>query len=108
MAHVTYPARFQLITAMNSCRCGHLGDASRECSKAPRCGEDYLSRISGPLLDRIDMTVNVQPSPPSELSRAAPGETTASVAARVGVARARFSRTLRAVVSLCGVEDTGA
>ncbi len=87
MAHVTYPARFQLIAAMNPCRCGYLGDASRECSKAPRCGEDYLSRISGPLLDRIDMTVQVQPIPPSELSRAAPGETTAAVAARVGAAR---------------------
>ena len=88
MAHVTYPARFQLIAAMNPCRCGYLGDASRECSKAPRCGEDYLSRISGPLLDRIDLTVHVQPIPPSELSRAPPGESTASVANRVGAARA--------------------
>ena len=72
-AHVTYPARFQLVAAMNPCRCGHLGDAARECSKAPRCGEDYLGRISGPLLDRIDMTVGVQPIAPSELSRAPPG-----------------------------------
>ena len=87
-AHVTYPARFQLIAAMNPCRCGHLGDAARECSKAPRCGEDYLSRISGPLLDRIDMTVQVQPIAPSELSRAPPGEASALVAARVAAARA--------------------
>ncbi len=86
-AHVTYPARFQLIAAMNPCRCGHLGDAARECSKAPRCGEDYLNRISGPLLDRIDMTVQVQPVPPVELSRAPPGEGSAAIAARVAEAR---------------------
>ena len=55
-AHVTYPARFQLVAAMNPCRCGYLGDASRECGRAPRCGEDYQGRISGPLLDRIDLT----------------------------------------------------
>ena len=86
-AHVTYPARFQLVAAMNPCRCGHLGDGARECSKAPRCGEDYLSRISGPLLDRIDMTVQVQPIAPTELSRAPPGESSAAVAARVAAAR---------------------
>ena len=86
-AHVTYPARFQLIAAMNPCRCGHLGDPSRECGKAPRCGEDYLSRISGPLLDRIDMTVPVQPIGPAELSRAPAGEPSAAVAARVAAAR---------------------
>ncbi len=86
-AHVTYPARFQLIAAMNPCRCGHLGDPARECGKAPRCGEDYLNRISGPLLDRIDMTVQVQPIAPTELSRAPAGETSAAVAARVAAAR---------------------
>ena len=87
-AHITYPARFQLVAAMNPCRCGHLGDALRECSKAPRCGEEYLSRISGPLLDRIDMTVQVQPIAPAELSRAPAGEASALVAARVAAARA--------------------
>ena len=87
-AHVTYPARFQLVAAMNPCRCGYLGDAARECSKAPRCGEDYLSRISGPLLDRIDMIVAVQPIPPAEMSRAPPGEASAPVADRVHRARA--------------------
>ena len=88
-AHVTYPARFQLVAAMNPCRCGHLGDAGRECGRAPRCGEDYLNRISGPLLDRMDMTVQVQPVPPAELSRAAAGERSAAVAARVADARGR-------------------
>ena len=87
-AHITYPARFQLVAAMNPCRCGHLGDALRECSKAPRCGEEYLSRISGPLLDRIDMTVQVQPIAPAELSRAPPGESSALVAGPVASARA--------------------
>ena len=87
-AHTTYPARFQLVAAMNPCRCGYLGDASRECNRAPRCGEDYLSRLSGPLLDRIDLTVQVQPVSPAELSRAPPGEPSAPVAARVAAARA--------------------
>ena len=86
-AHVTYPARFQLITAMNPCRCGHLGDAARECNKAPRCGEDYLGRISGPLLDRMDIVVHVQPVPPAELSRAPLGERSAAIALRVAAAR---------------------
>ena len=87
-AHVTYPARFQLIAAMNPCRCGHLGNGERECGRAPRCGEDYLSRISGPLLDRIDLTVQVQPATAADLSRAPPGESSAAVAARVALARA--------------------
>ncbi len=89
MAHVTYPARFQMIAAMNPCRCGHLGDAARECGRAPRCGEDYQGRISGPLLDRIDLSVSVQPVAPAELSRAPTGETSQVIAARVAEARAR-------------------
>ncbi|MGA9869511.1 MAG: YifB family Mg chelatase-like AAA ATPase, partial [Acetobacteraceae bacterium] len=83
-AHVTYPARFQLIAAMNPCRCGHLGDASRECGRAPRCGEDYQGRISGPVIDRIDLAVEVTPATAAELARAPPGESSRNVAARVG------------------------
>jgi magnesium chelatase family protein len=86
-AHITYPARFQLIAAMNPCRCGHLGDAARECGRAPRCGEDYQNRISGPLLDRVDLTVEVQPVAPTELSRAPSGEASAVVGQRVAIAR---------------------
>jgi magnesium chelatase family protein len=86
-AHITYPARFQLVAAMNPCRCGYLGDASRECGRAPRCG-DYQNRISGPVLDRIDLTVEVQPASAAELARAPAGETSAAVAARVARARA--------------------
>ncbi len=87
-AHITYPARFQLIAAMNPCRCGYLGDGARECGRAPRCGEDYQHRISGPLLDRVDLTVEVQPASAAELARAPSGEPTAVVAARVARARA--------------------
>ena len=87
-AHITYPARFQLVAAMNPCRCGYLGDASRECGRAPRCAEDYQNRISGPVLDRIDLTVEVQPASAAELARAPAGEPSAAVAARVARARA--------------------
>ncbi len=87
-AHITYPARFQLIAAMNPCRCGYLGDGSRECGRAPRCGEDYQNRISGPVLDRIDLTVAVQPATAAEMAHAPPGESSNVIAARVARARA--------------------
>ncbi|MBC7431832.1 MAG: YifB family Mg chelatase-like AAA ATPase [Rubritepida sp.] len=88
-AHITYPARFLCLAAMNPCRCGMLGDPARECAKAPRCGEEYQARLSGPLLDRMDLTIEVQPIPASELSRAPRGETSAIVGERVAAARAR-------------------
>ena len=86
-AHITYPARFQLVAAMNPCRCGYLGDANRECGRAPRCGEDYRNRISGPVLDRIDLAVEVQPATASELAHAPRGESSAVIADRVAQAR---------------------
>ena len=58
-AHVTFPARVQLVAAMNPCRCGHLGDPALACSRAPRCAADYQAKVSGPLLDRIDIHVEV-------------------------------------------------
>lgn len=86
--HVTYPARFQLIAAMNPCRCGYLGDVSRECSKAPRCAGDYQAKISGPLLDRFDLQVDVPPVSIRDLSDATPaGEPSSRVATRVAKAR---------------------
>jgi magnesium chelatase family protein len=88
-AHVTYPARFQCIAAMNPCRCGYLGDAPRECGRAPRCGEDYQMRLSGPLIDRMDLAIEVTPVPPTDLARAPTGETTEAVAARIRAARDR-------------------
>lgn len=86
--HVTYPARFQLVAAMNPCRCGYFGDAERQCRHVPKCAEDYLSRISGPILDRFDMLVEVPAVRPADLEGAAPGEPSAAVAARVSRARA--------------------
>jgi magnesium chelatase family protein len=76
-----------MIAAMNPCRCGHFGDAARECGRAPRCAEDYQGKISGPLLDRIDLVIEVAPISPMDLSRAPQGEGSASVAARVAAAR---------------------
>ncbi|MEW5729481.1 MAG: YifB family Mg chelatase-like AAA ATPase [Pseudomonadota bacterium] len=87
-AHVTYPARVQLVAAMNPCRCGYLGDAALACNKAPRCGADYQSKISGPLFDRIDLHVEVPAVSPMDLSLPPPAEGSAEVAARVAAARA--------------------
>jgi magnesium chelatase family protein len=88
-AHVTFPARVQLIAAMNPCRCGHLGDPALGCSRAPRCAADYQSRISGPLLDRIDLHVDVDPVSAADLALPPPAEGSAQVAVRVAMARAR-------------------
>lgn len=87
-AHVTFPARVQLIAAMNPCRCGHLGDAALACSRAPRCAADYQAKLSGPLLDRIDLHVDVQPVSAADLVLPPPNEGSAEVAARVAAARA--------------------
>ncbi len=87
-AHLTYPADFQLIAAMNPCKCGYLGDAALACNKAPRCGADYASKISGPLMDRIDLHIDMPMIETSELLKKEAGESTAEVAARVAAARA--------------------
>ena len=92
-AHVTFPARVQLVAAMNPCRCGHLGDPALGCSRAPRCAGDYQSRVSGPLLDRIDLHVEVDPVSAADLALPPPAEGSAEVAARV--ARARAVQTAR-------------
>lgn len=85
--HVTYPARVQLIAAMNPCRCGYLDDPSRTCGRAPQCATDYQSRISGPLFDRIDCHVDVPAVSAADLSLPPPREDSAAVAARVAAAR---------------------
>ena len=87
-AHVTFPARVQLIAAMNPCRCGHLGDAALACSRAPRCAADYQAKVSGPLLDRIDLHVDVAAVSAADLVLPPPAEGSAEVAARVAAARA--------------------
>jgi magnesium chelatase family protein len=86
-AHVTFPSRIQLVAAMNPCKCGHLGDASLACSRAPRCAADYQAKVSGPLLDRIDLHVEVQPVSAADLVLPPPAEGSAEVAARVKAAR---------------------
>lgn len=96
-AHVTFPARFQLIAAMNPCRCGHLGDPALGCSRAPRCAADYQAKLSGPLLDRIDLHVEVEAVSAADLALPPPAEGSAEVAARV--ARARAVQTARQAAS---------
>lgn len=94
-SHVCYPARFQLIAAMNPCRCGHLTDPELACTKAPGCAADYQARISGPLLDRIDMSLELSGLSPLELAKAPASEPSARIAARVLAARERQSARLQ-------------
>jgi magnesium chelatase family protein len=88
-AHIRYPARFLLIAAANPCKCGYMTDPARACARVPVCGEDYLGRISGPLMDRFDLRVEVPPVAYTDLDLPASGETSAVVAGRVAAARAR-------------------
>ena len=87
-AHVTYPADVQLVAAMNPCRCGYLGDLAQGCGRAPKCGQDYQSRISGPLFDRIDLHVDVPAVQAADLALPPAREDSAAVRARVAAARA--------------------
>jgi magnesium chelatase family protein len=87
-AHVRYPCRFMLIAAANPCRCGHLADPARACARVPDCGADYLGRISGPLMDRFDLRIEVPPVTVDDLGAPSDGEPSAAIAARVAAARA--------------------
>ncbi len=82
--HITYPARVQLVAAMNPCRCG--GGAG-QCRRGPRCASEYQGRLSGPLLDRIDLQLDVPAVTAADLALPPPHEGTAEVAARVQAAR---------------------
>lgn len=86
-AHITYPARVQVVAAMNPCRCGYYGDAARECARVPRCAQDYQNKISGPLLDRFDISIDVPEVAAIDLVGNNPREKSADVAARVAYAR---------------------
>jgi magnesium chelatase family protein len=86
-AHVRYPARFQLVAAMNPCRCGYLSEPAQACGRAPKCALDYQSRLSGPLLDRIDLHVEVAGVSASDLILPPPAEGSEDVAKRVALAR---------------------
>ena len=106
-AHVRYPSRVQLVAAMNPCRCGYLGDPHEACSRAPRCGADYQSKISGPLYDRIDLHVEVPAVPAADLSLPPPAEGSAEVAARVAAARERQARRFEAAGLRTNAEAEG-
>lgn len=86
-AHIRYPCRFLLVAAANPCRCGYLADANRACSRAPICGGEYMSRISGPLMDRFDLRLEVPAVHFRDLELPSDGESTAQIAARVIRAR---------------------
>jgi magnesium chelatase family protein len=91
-AHIRYPCRFLLVAAANPCKCGYLTDPARACARVPMCGEDYLGRISGPLMDRFDLRVDVPPVAFSDLDLPASGESSTTVAARVLAARSLAER----------------
>jgi magnesium chelatase family protein len=96
-AHVRYPCRFLLVAAANPCKCGYLTDPARACARVPICGEEYLSRISGPLMDRFDLRIEVPPVAYTDLELPTSGDSSAEVAARVAAARnvqsKRFAET---------------
>jgi len=106
-SHVTYPARVQLIAAMNPCRCGYLSEPALACSKAPKCAEDYQGRLSGPLLDRIDLHVEIPAVNPADMALPAAKETSAQVAVRVARARALQTRRYDGAPIRCNAQAEG-
>ncbi|MEM6728786.1 MAG: ATP-binding protein, partial [Pseudomonadota bacterium] len=86
-AHVRYPSRFMLVAAANPCRCGGSGEPGFVCKRGPACAEDYMGRISAPLMDRIDLRVEVPPVAFADLDLPASGERSETIAARVVQAR---------------------
>lgn len=102
-AHVRYPAKVQLVAAMNPCRCGMAGEPGHSCARGPRCMADYQARISGPLMDRIDIRIDVPAVSAFDLIRPAPAERSADVARRV--ARARDLQRDR--FRIAGLGETG-
>ncbi|MDI1366202.1 MAG: YifB family Mg chelatase-like AAA ATPase, partial [bacterium] len=99
-AHVRYPAKVQLVAAMNPCRCGHGGAGRGSCGKAPRCQRDYQGRVSGPLMDRIDLSVDMPAVTAADLALPPPAEGSVEVAARVARARQRQIDRAEALDSL--------
>ncbi len=87
MAHTEYPAAFQLVAAMNPCRCGYLGTKERMCPRAPQCAAEYLGKLSGPFLDRFDMQIEVPAVNPYELTSAEKGTGSAEMLNKVKAVR---------------------
>ena len=81
--HIRYPAQFQLVAAMNPCRCGYLSDPQHDCSRAPECGRQYMARLSGPLLDRFDIIIDVTALPAHHLLSDSQAESSAAISARI-------------------------
>lgn len=88
-AALTFPARFTLVASQNPCPCGHYGDVGKACSCTPVMRSRYRERISGPLLDRLDLRIQVPRLSADDLLHASPGEPSETVRARVYAARAR-------------------
>jgi magnesium chelatase family protein len=86
-SHVTYPARFQLIAAMNPCKCGYLDDSERNCNRSPKCAVDYQAKISGPILDRIDIHVEVSALKVSEIESSTEYEDDEIITSRINRVR---------------------
>lgn len=86
---ITFPARFQLVAAMNPCRCGWAGENGEACARGPKCAQSYQARVSGPMMDRIDLQIDVPPVTPADLALPPAPEGTAEAAARVAAARAK-------------------
>ena len=83
----TYPAQFQLVAAMNPCRCGYLGDPARACSRAPECGRQYCAKVSGPVMDRFDLIIEVPEVTPDMLMADNAAESSADIFDRIMTAR---------------------
>ena len=107
---VTYPARFQLVAAMNPCRCGYALEPGYACRRQPneRCMAQYQARLSGPLLDRIDLSIGVPAVSAADLILPAPAEGSAEVAARVAAARAVQTRRYGALELAAGTTNASA
>src|SRR5690606_37836282 len=106
-ARVTYPARFQLIAAMNPCKCGLAGTPGHTCRRGEKCAADYQGRVSGPFLDRIDIRIDVPAVTASDMIAAQPGEPSAVVAERVARAR-KIQRERYRALDLAGVHTNAA
>ena len=100
-SHVTYPARFMLVAAMNPCKCGYADDAERACTKIPKCVSEYQQKISGPLYDRIDIFIDVPALSVDDMVREGGGEPSALVAKRVHAARALQSERFKKAAQKC-------
>ena len=102
--HVTYPARFQLVAAMNPCRCGYMGDPTRACSRAPQCGRNCSVRISGPMMDRFDIIIEVPEVSGQLLFSTKPAEASSTIAARIAKA-ADFAKSHDGLMDDMGEND---